>query len=183
MVRLQVTKIHGYAPKLLITRIKIRIFLIDFQIGTGLYQERFLRLCFFFLCALYLIRILMSGEKHTEKDGWEWIIFAKRFFLLGYTSGKFSSFLKKWMKILPLAVLQPSLPPAEPGDDCDTCGILADEGILSLDLSCPLSDLAGFRIVLVPICRDLVLVYGILQRDLPLLQEFLSEMKTFAHTG
>jgi len=65
----------------------------------------------------------------------------------------------------------------------DTFGILAEEGILSLDLARPLSDLAGFRNVLVHIYWDLAQVYGILQRDLPLLQEFLSEMKTFAHTG
>lgn len=67
----------------------------------------------------------------------------------------------------------------------DTFGILAEEGILSLDLARPLSDLAGFRNVLVHIYWDLDLaqVYGILQRDLPLLQEFSSEMKTFAHTG
>jgi uncharacterized protein YutE (UPF0331/DUF86 family) len=67
----------------------------------------------------------------------------------------------------------------------DTFGILAEEGILSLDLARPLSDLAGFRNVLVHIYWDLnlVQVYGILQRDLPQLQEFLSEMKTFAHTG
>ena len=80
-----------------------------------------------------------------------------------------------------LPELQPSLPPAEVSDDCDAWGILADEGILSLDLTSPLSDLAGFRIVLAPIRGDLdlVLVYGILQRDLPLLKEFLSEMQTF----
>ena len=67
----------------------------------------------------------------------------------------------------------------------DTFGILAEEGILSLDLARPLSDLAGFRNVLVHIYwdLDLVQVYGILQRDLPLLKEFLSVMKTFAHTG
>jgi len=65
----------------------------------------------------------------------------------------------------------------------DTFGILAEEGILSLDLARPLSALAGFRNVLVHIYWDLVQLYGILQRDLPLLQEFLSEMKTFAHTG
>ena len=67
----------------------------------------------------------------------------------------------------------------------DTFGILEEEGILSRDLARPLSDLAGFRNVLVHIYwdLDLVQVYGILQRDLPLLQEYLSEMKTFAHNG
>ena len=67
----------------------------------------------------------------------------------------------------------------------DTFGILAEEGILSPELARPLADLAGFRNVLVHIYwdLDLVQVYGILQRDLPRLQEFLSEMKTFAQTG
>jgi len=67
----------------------------------------------------------------------------------------------------------------------DRFGILAEEGILSRDLARPLSDLAGFRNVLVHIYwdLDLVQVYGILQRDLPLLKEYLSEMKTFANTG
>ena len=66
----------------------------------------------------------------------------------------------------------------------DTFGILAEEGILSLDIARPLSDLAGFRNVLVHIYwdLDLVQVYGILIRDLPLLRKFLSDMKTFAHT-
>jgi uncharacterized protein YutE (UPF0331/DUF86 family) len=67
----------------------------------------------------------------------------------------------------------------------ETFGILAEEGILSPDLARPLSDLAGFRNILVHIYwdLDLVQVYSILQRDLPLLQEFLSGMKSFAHTG
>ena len=67
----------------------------------------------------------------------------------------------------------------------DTFGILAEAGILSSDLASTLSDLASFRNVLVHIYwdLDLVQVYSILQRDLPLLQKFLSEMKTFAQTG
>jgi len=66
----------------------------------------------------------------------------------------------------------------------DTFGILSEAGILSLDLARTLSDLASFRNVLVHTYwdLDLVQVYSILQRDLPLLQKFLSEMKTFANT-
>ena len=67
----------------------------------------------------------------------------------------------------------------------DTFGILAEAGILSQDLSRTLSDLASFRNVLVHIYwdLDLVQVYSILERDLPQLQKFLSEMKTFANTA
>ena len=63
----------------------------------------------------------------------------------------------------------------------DTFGVLAEEGILSPELAHQLSDLAGFRNVLVHIYwdLDLVQVNGILSNDLSLLQEFLSEMKTF----
>lgn len=66
----------------------------------------------------------------------------------------------------------------------DTFGILAEAGILPPDLASTLSDLASFRNVLVHIYwdLDLVQVYSILHRDLPQLQEFLSKMKTFAHT-
>jgi len=68
----------------------------------------------------------------------------------------------------------------------DTFGILADEGILSLELARPLSALPAFveyPCPSLPAHPDLAQVYGILQRDLPLLKEFLSEMKTFAHAG
>jgi len=66
----------------------------------------------------------------------------------------------------------------------DTFGILAEAGILPPDLARTLSDLASFRNVLVHIYwdLDLVQVYSILSRDLPLLKEFLSKMKTFANT-
>jgi uncharacterized protein YutE (UPF0331/DUF86 family) len=67
----------------------------------------------------------------------------------------------------------------------ETFGILAEKGILSPDLASPLSNLAGFRNVLVHIYwdLDLIQVYGILQRDLPVLREFLSEMVAFARAG
>jgi uncharacterized protein YutE (UPF0331/DUF86 family) len=66
----------------------------------------------------------------------------------------------------------------------DTFVILAEEGVLARDLARHLSDLAGFRNVLVHSYSDLDLaqVYGILTRDLPVLREFLSEIKIFAHT-
>ena len=66
----------------------------------------------------------------------------------------------------------------------DTFVILAEEGVLTRDLARHLSDLAGFRNVLVHSYYDLDLaqVYGILTRDLPVLREFLSEIKIFAHT-
>ncbi|KQC09188.1 MAG: hypothetical protein APR55_10635 [Methanolinea sp. SDB] len=66
----------------------------------------------------------------------------------------------------------------------ETFGILEANGILTRDLARPLSNLAGFRNVLVHVYwdLDLVQVYAILQRDLPVLQEFLAEMKTFART-
>jgi uncharacterized protein YutE (UPF0331/DUF86 family) len=66
----------------------------------------------------------------------------------------------------------------------DTFVILAEEGVLGRGLARHLSDLAGFRNVLFHSYYDLDLaqVYGILIRDLPVLREFLSEIKIFAHT-
>jgi uncharacterized protein YutE (UPF0331/DUF86 family) len=66
----------------------------------------------------------------------------------------------------------------------ETFGILESNGILPQDLAKSLSNLAGFRNVLVHIYWDLDLeqVYSILQRDLPVLQEYLTEMKAFAQT-
>ena len=66
----------------------------------------------------------------------------------------------------------------------ETFGILESNGILPQDLTRSLSNLAGFRNVLVHIYWDLDLeqVYAILQRDLPVLQEYLMEMKAFAQT-
>ncbi len=66
----------------------------------------------------------------------------------------------------------------------ETFGILEANGILPRDLTRSLSNLAGFRNVLVHIYWDLDLeqVYAILQRDLPVLQEFLTDMKAFAQT-
>ncbi len=66
----------------------------------------------------------------------------------------------------------------------ETFGILEANGILTRDLTRSLSNLAGFRNVLVHIYWDLDLVqaYAILQRDLPVLQEFLAEMKAFEQT-
>jgi len=66
----------------------------------------------------------------------------------------------------------------------DTFGVLAEAGVISLDLARTLSDLASFRNVLVHIYWDLDLaqVYSILERDLPPLQKYLYEMKAFAKT-
>jgi uncharacterized protein YutE (UPF0331/DUF86 family) len=66
----------------------------------------------------------------------------------------------------------------------ETFGILEANGILPRDLTKSLSNLAGFRNVLVHVYWDLDLeqVYAILQRDHPVLQEFLTEMKAFART-
>lgn len=66
----------------------------------------------------------------------------------------------------------------------ETFAILESNGILSEDLAKPLSNLAGFRNVLVHVYwdLDLVQVYAVLQRDLPVLQEFLAEMKALAQT-
>ena len=97
LVQVQVNKFHLYTPKLIITKIKIRIFLIDFQIGTGLYQKLFLKKYFFFYCALCRIRILRSGKNRRENNGWEWFVFVKRFYRRSQKWGNFL-FSSKWIQ-------------------------------------------------------------------------------------
>jgi len=94
---MEATGIHGYTSKLIITRIKKRIFLIDFQIGTGLYQKLFLQKYFFFYCALCLIRILRSGKNRRENNRWEWFMFVKKIFSAGAQKKGNFLFLSKWI--------------------------------------------------------------------------------------
>ncbi|CCJ37001.1 hypothetical protein BN140_2078 [Methanoculleus bourgensis MS2] len=56
----------------------------------------------------------------------------------------------------------------------ESFAILCDEGLIPEDLSVQLSDLAGFRNVLVHLyCRlDLDEVYGVLQDDLPVVNRY-----------
>lgn len=63
----------------------------------------------------------------------------------------------------------------------DTFGVLADAGLISGEIAGRLSDLAGFRNVLVHTYMDLDLiqVHRILIRDYPVLYEFLSITKSF----
>ena len=66
-----------------------------------------------------------------------------------------------------------------PANYRETFNILGDAGLISNDLASKLSDLAGFRNVLVHIYwgLDMDAVYGILQNDREPLLAFRSEMK------
>ncbi|MFW5639204.1 MAG: type VII toxin-antitoxin system HepT family RNase toxin [Methanoculleus sp.] len=62
----------------------------------------------------------------------------------------------------------------------ESFAILCDEGLIPEDLSIQLSDLAGFRNVLVHIyCRlNLDEVYGVLQDDLPVVNRYRDLVRT-----
>lgn len=61
----------------------------------------------------------------------------------------------------------------------ETFEILGKKGLISEELAAELSDLAGFRNVLVHIYWELNMeeVYGVLKSDLKILKEFLKDMK------
>jgi len=67
----------------------------------------------------------------------------------------------------------------------ETFEILAEDGIIDALLAKDLSDLAGFRNVIVHIYWDLDLaqVYEILQSDYDVLMDFFEEMKRYAQNN